>query len=84
MLNVMHNFCILPSTEFGSSTAGDEEDRDEDQSSYQEDGDDNREEHIAILLLLGLEWDLLRNTEEGRDRVSSDKPLILHQHKSYL
>lgn len=60
MLNVMHNFWIVPGTEFPSSTAGDEEDGDEDQRSYQEDGEDHQEEHVAILLLLDLEWDLLR------------------------
>lgn len=67
----MHRFCIAPGTEFPSSTAaavGGEEDRDEDQRSYQEDGEDHQEEHIPILLLLGREWDLLRYTEEGKDK----------------
>lgn len=59
-------FCIVPGTEFASSAAGDEEDRDEDQRSYQEDGQDHQEEHVAILLLLSLKWDLLKYTEEGK------------------
>lgn len=82
IVNVMHNCCIIPSTEFPSSTAGDEEDGDEDQCSYQEDGEDHQQEHIAILLLLGLEWDLLRCTEEGKDKIRSDKLLIEPQYKS--
>lgn len=66
LLNVQLNtktFCITPVTALPSTTAataGDEEDRDEDQRSYQEDGEDHQGEHIAILLLLCLKWDLLR------------------------
>ena len=59
-------FCVTPVTAWPSMTAsaaGDEEDRDEDQRSYQEDGEDHQDEHVAILLLLGLEWDLLRKKD---------------------
>lgn len=58
----MKNFRTVPGTEFPSTTAateGDEEDGDWDQRSYQEDGQDHQEDHITILLLLGLNWDLL-------------------------
>lgn len=60
MPNVSHHFYLSPVTALPSATASDEEDGDEDQSSYQEDGEDHQEEHIAILLLLCLKWDLLR------------------------
>lgn len=63
MLNRKRHFCVAPGTALPSSTAaaaGDEEDRDEGHRSYQEDGEDHQEEHIAILLLRGLEWDLLK------------------------
>lgn len=76
MLNVMHSFCIAPGTALPSSTAateGDEEDRDEDQCSYQEDGEDHQEQHVAIFLLLGLDWDLLRYKEEGTDELDGWK-----------
>jgi len=48
----------LPSST--AATVSDDEDGDEDQRSYQEDGDDHQEEHIAIFLLLSLERDFLR------------------------
>ena len=63
-------FLIAPGVARPSCTAateGDEEDGDEDQRSYQEDGEDHQEEHVAILLPLGLEWNLLRDAEEGKD-----------------
>lgn len=63
-------FCNAPGRAWPSSTAatvGNEEDGDEDHCSYQEDGEDHQEEHVAILLLLGHERDLLGDTEEGRD-----------------
>lgn len=59
MRKEIHNFCFPPGTAFPSTAASEEEDRDECQCSYQEDGEDHQEEHITILLLLNLEWDLL-------------------------
>lgn len=64
----IHNFSIAPGAALPSSTAAtasDEEDRDEDQCSYQEDGEDHQEEHIPILLLLAVEWDLLKYKGKG-------------------
>ncbi len=65
----MHDICsLIPGTKFpSSSTAGDEKDKEEDQRSYQEDGEDHQKEHIAVFLLLGLEWDLLKYTEEDKE-----------------
>lgn len=65
---IMHCCCIIPipCAELSSSAADEEEDEDQDHSSYQEDGQDHQEEHVAILVLLALERDLLWSAEGGK------------------